>query len=112
MHEVAIAQNIVEICENHAGTSAVACVQLEIGALSGVMPEALEFCFEACTQGTKLEGATLLIDRIQGQGKCPACDTSFQVSAIFDPCPHCGAFPIEVLSGKQMRVLEIQLRST
>ncbi|MGK5086481.1 hydrogenase maturation nickel metallochaperone HypA [Bdellovibrionota bacterium FG-2] len=109
MHEVAIAQNIIEICQSHAGTHKVSIVKLEIGDLSGVIADALEFCFEACAKGTKLEGATLIINRIKGAAKCPSCASSFEVAAVFDSCPNCQSYPVEILAGKQMRVCEIEL---
>lgn len=112
MHEVAIAQNIIEICQAHAGTSDVASVKLEIGDLSGVVADSIEFCFEACAKGTQIEGATLQIDRIKGSGKCSSCGAVFELSSIFSPCPTCQLFPVEVLSGKEMRVCEIQLKES
>ena len=58
MHEMSITQGIIDICEKHAGGRRVLSVDVEIGELSSVVPEAVEFCFEACSQGTLLEGAT------------------------------------------------------
>ncbi len=110
MHEVALAQEIVEICQAHVESgSKIETVKLEIGALSGVVAEAIEFCFEACAKGTALEGATLLIDKIKGTAKCPICAQTFEVAAVFDPCPHCQTYPVEILSGRQMRVSEIEV---
>ncbi|MGE4345759.1 MAG: hydrogenase maturation nickel metallochaperone HypA, partial [Geoalkalibacter sp.] len=57
MHEVAITQSIIDICKEtarHQGAMAVRAVTVEIGELSGVVPEAVEFCFEACSRGTLL----------------------------------------------------------
>ena len=76
MHEVAITLNIVEICEETArrqGATVIRSVTVELGELSGVIPEAVEFCFEACSKGTILEGASLIIHRIPGRGRCDAC---------------------------------------
>ena len=111
MHELTIVQNVLEICETHAGANSVGTIKLEIGVLSGVTSEAIEFCFEACAKGTKLERATLQIDKIMGVAKCRACSTSFEIAAVFDACPNCQSFSLEILSGKEMRVCEIELRN-
>ena len=66
MHEMSITQSIVEICEEHAGGRRVRSVTLEIGELSGVVPDAVEFCFAACTRDTLLDGALLTIDHHEG----------------------------------------------
>lgn len=70
MHELSIMQNVIEICESNSGGSRVLSVIMEIGDLSGVVAEAAEFCFEACSRGTLVEGARLRIDRIPGAGSC------------------------------------------
>ena len=49
MHELSITQNLVAIVEEHAQGQRVKRVTLEIGKLSGVMADAIHFCFEACT---------------------------------------------------------------
>lgn len=65
MHEFGITQNIVAIVTEHAKGAKVQRVLLEIGKLSAIMPDAIRFCFDICTQGTVLEGATLEILEIQ-----------------------------------------------
>ncbi len=54
MHEVGITRSLVEIAEDHArraGSKRVLSVSVDIGELSGVVAEAVEFCFSAVTQG-------------------------------------------------------------
>lgn len=84
-------------------------VTLEIGELSGVVPEAVEFCFEACSSGTLLEGSRLEIVRSAGTGRCLACSREFPRSSLFEPCPDCGEYRIEQLSGEELRVREIEV---
>jgi hydrogenase nickel incorporation protein HypA/HybF len=108
MHELSITQNIVEICERAASGRNVLSVTLEIGALSGVMPEAVEFCFAACAAGTPLEGASLVIERTGGVGRCGGCGTEAEVRSWFDPCPGCGAYGLEIVRGEELRVKELE----
>ena len=71
MHELSIAQSIVEMVGERAGDARVHRLTLVIGRLSGVMPDALRFCFDVCTEGTVLEGAVLEIIEPSGRGRCP-----------------------------------------
>jgi hydrogenase nickel incorporation protein HypA/HybF len=109
MHEMSITQSVVEICEGHAGGRRVTDVVMEIGELSGVVPDSIEFCFEACTKGTLLEGARLKLEMIAAIGSCPSCTGQFPVASLFDPCPGCGAFGVGIVSGEELRVKELEL---
>ncbi len=109
MHEMSITQSVVEICERSAQGRRVISVTLEIGAFSGVVPEAVEFCFDACTRDTLMEGAKLLIDRIPAVARCLDCIVESAVSAHYDPCPACGSYRMELLSGEELRVKELEV---
>lgn len=109
MHELSITQGIIEICENHAGGRRILAIEVEIGELSSVVPDAVEFCFEACSLGTLLEGARLLIRRIPGRGRCHKCGADVGLSTLYDACPSCGGYEIAVTAGEEMRVREIEV---
>ncbi len=67
MHELAITESLVDcVCESVQDARVVRVV-VEIGALSGVFPDAVLGCFELCARETALEGATLEIVRTGGQ---------------------------------------------
>ena len=109
MHEMSITQGIIDICEQHAGGRRVLSVDVEIGELSSVVPEAVEFCFEACSLGTLLEGAGINIIRIPGGGHCQDCGRETPVTALFGACQYCGGYQITILTGEEMRVREIEV---
>ena len=109
MHEMSITQSVVEICEGHAGGRRVTDVVLEIGELSGVVPESIEFCFEACITGTLLEGARLKLEIVSAIGRCPACARQFPITSLFEHCPSCGGFGLGIVSGEELRVKELEL---
>lgn len=108
MHELTITREAVEICEEAAMGRRVTNVTLEIGELSGVMPEAVKFCFDACTKGTLLDGARLHMEQIAGSGRC-GCGREFAVAAMYDPCPFCGGYGFKILSGRELRVKELEV---
>ena len=109
MHELSLVHGVVDICEQHADGRRVLAVTLEIGALSGVVPEALEFCFDAATRGSLLEGARLVIERVPATGLCSRCGQVSPMETYFDPCPNCGALALELRSGDEMRVKDLEV---
>ena len=83
MHEVAIAEAIVELVAEHAARDAfrqVRRIHLAIGALSHVDPRALEFGFAAVASGTVADGATLVIDRPPGVARCLVCQADVAIA--------------------------------
>lgn len=109
MHEMSLTQGVIEICQHYSEGRRVKSVVIEIGSLSGVVPEAVEFCFEACARETEVEGARLEIRHLTAQGQCLECKTMQQIEQLYDPCSNCGSYMLEVISGKEMRVLEIEV---
>lgn len=112
LHELAITQRLVEIAADHARQNhgcRVLAVSVEIGTLSGVVAEAVEFCFEACTLGTCLEGARLHIQRIDGRGRCQACGIDVPIDHLTLACPACGSFALERLRGEELRITELEV---
>lgn len=109
MHEMAITQGIVELCLRHAGGRRVMSVEVEVGDLGGVVPEALEFCFDACSRDTLLEGAALNIIRIPGGGHCRECGTYSALATLYDACRHCGSHQVTIENGEELRVRSIDI---
>jgi len=112
VHEVGITQNILEIALDHArraGAERITSLSVEIGALSGVIPEAVEFCFEAVTRGTLAEGARLNIVRIPGRGRCHTCGRESDLDTYTFSCPHCESLDLERLQGDELRLTELEI---
>ena len=112
MHEFSIAQSVVALaCEeaDKAGACRVLKVGLEVGVLSGVVPESLEFCFPVACRQTKAEGAELEIHVESAQARCRSCGAEFAVEDLIFACPECGAFPVELTSGKNLKVLFVEV---
>ena len=112
MHEFSIAVNIVDIAVDYAqkaNAKVVNDVEIEIGELSGVVYEAMETSMEMAKKGTILENSKINIINIPGKGKCLSCNSEFKLNNLFDPCPECGAFCPEVLSGKELRLKSLNV---
>ena len=61
VHELAITESVIEAITARVGDTKVTRVLLEIGKLSGVVPDAVRFCFDIAADGTSLVGAALEI---------------------------------------------------
>lgn len=108
MHELGITQNIVAIVSDAAQGRRVTCVTLEIGRLSGVMKEAVAFCFDAVAQGSPIDGARLEIVDIEGRSKCRDCGAECTTPALYTPCP-CGSHNLHRLSGEELNIKSMEL---
>ncbi|MGQ0671584.1 MAG: hydrogenase maturation nickel metallochaperone HypA/HybF [Hyphomicrobium sp.] len=108
MHELGITQNVVAIVAEAAHGRRVRRVTLDVGKLSGVMPEAIAFCFEVVARGTCLDGATLDIRQIDGRCRCKHCQTEFASPTLFTPCP-CGSRDTERVAGEELKIRTMEL---
>ena len=109
MHEMSITQGIIDLCIEHAGGRRIRSLDVEIGELSSAVPEAIEFCFEACSRETLLEGARLNIVRVPGMGQCQECGQETPLTERYDPCRYCGSNRVTVVTGEELRVREIEV---
>ena len=107
MHELSIAYNIVEIVKDEASkakSEKVTEIELEVGSLSGVEIDALEFAMDASIKNTIMQGAVVRIIEKQAMAHCKKCNNDFICESLYAPCPHCNGFEYEVFQGKEMNV--------
>jgi hydrogenase nickel incorporation protein HypA/HybF len=112
MHEIGITRNLVEIAEQHArsgGHNRVLSVSVDIGELSGVVAEAVEFCFEVVSRDTLLEGSRLIINRISAKMSCRECEQNFHADNYTFECPLCGGFRLDLVQGDELRITEMEV---
>ncbi len=112
MHELSIAQNIVEIVERNLPPGdhrTVRVVRLTVGEMAGVVVDSLEFCFNAITAGTYLDGTALEIVHIPIAASCEACGKAFAVQDSMFRCPDCGSLNVVLTAGQELQVKEIEL---
>lgn len=112
MHELGLTQHLVTIVEETAiknGAECVRTVKVEIGALAGVLPESIAFCYEVCCRGTLLEGSRLEIVFIPGVGRCYDCRVECELDPYTLVCPQCGGLTLERLRGEELRVIEVEI---
>jgi hydrogenase nickel incorporation protein HypA/HybF len=108
VHELAITQSVVDTIVERLGNARVIAVHLEIGRLSGVLPDALRFCFDLVAEGTPVEGARLRISEPPGDARCRACGAAFPVDDLVLLC-QCGSADVELRSGQELRISAVEV---
>ena len=112
MHELSIAMGIVDAAMDEArqrGVS-VSAVHLRLGALSGVVKDALLFSYEVACQDTPLQGTRLLIEEVPVTVFCRRCKEKRILESVQSfTCPGCGTPTGEVLQGKELEVFALEV---
>src|SRR5262249_24041695 len=101
-------QEIIAIAAEHSKGARVTRVVLEIGKLSAVLPDAVRFCFDLCSEGTVVEGAALEIIETPGRARCRQCAAEVTLDQPFGRC-GCGGTDLEWLAGEELRVKELEV---
>ncbi|MCW8996684.1 MAG: hydrogenase maturation nickel metallochaperone HypA [Psychromonas sp.] len=114
MHELSIAENIIEMIEEHAVThkfKKVTKITLEIGVLAGIEKSALFFCFDVAAKNSPAEEAELVIIDKLAQGVCLHCQQQISASCWYEPCPYCGQIGIDISEGQQLIIKSLEVEN-
>jgi hydrogenase nickel incorporation protein HypA/HybF len=107
MHELSIATAVIDTCVAHAGGARVLRVRMEVGRLVAVLPDSLRFCFDACAEGTPVEGAVLEILETPGRAVCDDCLSIVDLTAPFGVCA-CGG-SLRIVAGQELCVKDMEI---
>ena len=113
MHELSIAMSIVEMAQEealHRGVQ-VNAVHLKLGALSGVVKEALLSSYEMACDDTPLRGSRLVIEDVPVVIFCPHCKVQRPLSSVqLFCCAECGTPTSEIVHGKELEVVALEIQ--
>lgn len=111
MHELSIAHSLVALARQHLppGEVRVTAVDIRVGALAGVVGDALAFCYDVATEGTPLQGSTLRIHDLPVVVHCAACDADHALEeALVFRCPRCQAPTGDIRQGRELELVSIE----
>jgi hydrogenase nickel incorporation protein HypA/HybF len=115
MHELAIAQSIIDAVGEKAATcnaTRIKSVRLLIGEASGIFADSLTFSFEMLASfDPVLDGARLLIDEVPHRAHCRHCNCVFAVAHFIARCPACQTWDTEIVSGDELQILEMEIET-
>ena len=114
MHELSVTKDILEIILKYAAANAVTSVKtitLEVGELSDLEGEWLQWYFDMTAQGTVAAGARLVIGRVPARMGCGGCGAEFVVdfqNTEHIVCPSCGSRDVRLVSGTEYTVKSME----
>ena len=115
MHELAIAQSIIDVVEARAAeyhATHVKGVRLRIGEATSIMTDSLTFCFEMLASlDPTLAGAQLSIDIVPHRARCRHSAKEFPVTNFIARCPTCQEWDAEINSGTELQILDMEIEN-
>lgn len=112
MHELAIANGIIEIVRSQAqekGFKQVLEISLCVGEYSGIVPECLREFFPIAAAGTPAESAQLDFETIPASFQCLDCGYTGTVDRKKACCPQCGSLALKMTSGREFYVDKLKV---
>jgi hydrogenase nickel incorporation protein HypA/HybF len=113
MHELSFAMSIVDLAEEEAERRSVRidAVHLKLGALSGVVKDALLSCYEMACENTPLQGSRLVVEEVPVVIFCPSCRAQRALCSVqLFCCPECGTPCAEIVQGKELEVVALEIQ--
>jgi hydrogenase nickel incorporation protein HypA/HybF len=112
MHEAGLMQNVLKMAFEHAkahDAARIEAINIKIGLLAGVVPDALDFAFEAMKKGTMAGNARLNVEYAPVVCWCRGCEKEFKPENFSSICPICEKNDIEIRSGLEMNLVSIEV---
>jgi hydrogenase nickel incorporation protein HypA/HybF len=114
MHELSIALSILDLVAEEVerqGSVQVLAIHLNLGRLSGVVKEALLSAYELAREGTPFHGTQLIVEEVPVLVLCPSCHETRAVVSIQQLCcAECGTPSSEVVSGRDLQVVALEIK--
>jgi hydrogenase nickel incorporation protein HypA/HybF len=86
-------------------------VHLKLGALSGVVKEALFSCYEMACEDTPLQGSRLVVEDVSVVVFCTNCQAQHPLNSVqLFCCPKCGTPCAEIVQGKELEVVALEIK--
>lgn len=115
MHEVGLLNQALELALEAAAQEnarRILRIKLRVGALAGVVPEAMAFAFDVVSKGTPAEGGTFEWEEVPVLCRCRQGCPDFHPEdpAVF-ACPRCGTPSWDVLQGRELHLVEVDIEA-
>jgi len=112
MHELALAESLrneIEIIVKRDNLSSIVSVTLIVGELSGVDVDALSFALPFVAEGTVMDGAEFIYEKVKAEIKCKSCGkVSFpEIPLVF--CLYCNSCDVEYIAGKDFIIKSLEV---
>ena len=112
MHEMSIAQSVLDIVKDEMarhGVQKLQAINLVVGKLAAVVPEHLDFCFGFLIDNTELEGTILRIREVPLTYRCRSCQKEFTSEEMTFSCQFCKEENPDMIGGREMTIENIEV---
>jgi len=112
MHEIGIMQGTLDLAlqtAQEANATQIQCVRMRVGAMTGVVADALQFAFEALREGTPAAGARLEIQTVSARCWCKNCQSDFEIADWLQLCPRCQAISSDLRQGLELELVSVDV---
>ena len=112
MHELAVTESILQLAADIARekqAERVTDIYLTIGKWSSLVDDSIQFYWDHISQGTICAGAQLHFNRPPAEMRCADCGRQYEVDEDLKPCPSCGSVHLNLVSGDEMQVDQIEI---
>ncbi len=107
MHELSLAYSVVELVARelscHGGGS-LRSIEMSVGNLSGIDPEAFLFALKSVWAHSPFADALIKINRVEARAACNRCGKEFCPESLYASSPCCGDFPSRLIAGNEFRL--------
>ena len=112
MHELAVTEQILNLALRHArdaNARQVTDLHLQIGALSSIIDDSVQFYWDIISQGSLCQGANLHFQRTPATLHCHECNKDYTLGDELTACPTCGGIQVKILSGQEFQLTSIDI---
>lgn len=109
MHELSVVLEIFELIEEimeEQGLKVVSTVEVEVGELSGILPDFFKECWNAARLGGTFNDTELRLDYKPAIARCK-CGSQYELNSNSRICPECNKTDYEIISGREFMVKQI-----
>lgn len=114
MHELAVTEQILNLALRHARdahASQVTDLHLQIGALSTIIDDSIQFYWDIISQGSLCQGAILHFDRVPATLHCHSCGQNYTLEHELTTCPSCNGIQVQIVSGQEFQLTSINIET-
>jgi hydrogenase nickel incorporation protein HypA/HybF len=113
MHELSIAMSLLDVVAEELerqGGGRVVAIHMKLGPLSGVVKEALCSAYVLAREGTEMEDAELVVEEVPIVAFCGPCGGARPIVSVLEiVCPDCGEPTPEIINGRELEVVGLEI---
>lgn len=110
MHELGVVLEIFDLVEEimkEQDLKKVSAITVEVGELSGILPDYFKECWDVAKIGGTFDKTELVLEFIPAAAKCK-CGFEYEMQKNNRICPICHKTDYEIIHGREFMVKQIE----